>query len=305
MRLAYESAASALACLTLLACGTASEPPPKGLPDAGQPSSCGACASYTDPEVVGRIETETITELSGLAASRTRDGVLYTHNDSGDGARFFAIDRTGALLATYTLEGVVANDIEDVGVGPCPEGSCVYLADIGDNNKKRTNISIYRTPEPTIPGGAVRAVRLTLTYPDGPHNAEALLVSPEGDLVVVEKSSTGTGGVYLLDKDRARGATEATLTRIATLTLPAEAGGLVTGGAFHPCEKRVTLRTYTAMFEYRFTGGLETMFASAPTLIPAGREPQGEAVTYTANGRELLTASEGKRPSVHASACTP
>ena len=64
-------------------------------------------------QAVGRVETDAITELSGLAASRTRDGVFYTHNDSGDGARFFAIDRTGALLATYTLEGVDANDIED------------------------------------------------------------------------------------------------------------------------------------------------------------------------------------------------
>ena len=292
-------------CLALVACTSASEPPPKGLSEAGAPTSCGACASYTDPEAVGRVETDAITELSGLAASRTRDGVFYTHNDSGDGARFFAIDRTGALLATYTLEGVDANDIEDVGVGPCHEGSCLYLADIGDNDKKRANIAIYRTPEPSGPGGPVRAVTTKLTYPDGPHNAEALLVSPEGDLVIVEKSPTGTGGVYLLDKDRAKSATEAVLTRIATLTLPAEAGGLVTGGAFHPCEKRVTLRTYTAMFEYRFTGGLETMFASPPTLIPAGREPQGEAVTYSANGRELLTASEGKRPSVHASACAP
>jgi len=42
--------------------------------------------------------------------SRKNAGVLWIHNDSGDGPRLFAVDRSGMLLGTYTLQGASADD---------------------------------------------------------------------------------------------------------------------------------------------------------------------------------------------------
>ena len=281
--------------------------PDPALADAGpvDPKACRACEAWADPEDEGFVESNELSELSGLAASRTTKGVLYTHNDSGDTARFFALGPTGALQAVLVLDGVKANDIEDIAVGPCPEGSCVFLGDIGDNDEKRKTISIYRVKEPSLTNATLTPSVLVLTYPDGAHNAETLLVSPEGDLVIVTKTPTGRSGAYALGRAEVASAREATLRRIGDVIVPKDGGGLVTGGSFHPCEKRVVLRTYTALFEYRFAGGLETLFASPPTLLPAGREPQGEAVTYSADGTTIYTVSEGKRPPLHAKRCAP
>ena len=52
-----------------------------------------------------------ITESSGLAAS-SRSGIVFTHNDSGDSARFFAVDDAGRTRTTYALPDVQARDWE-------------------------------------------------------------------------------------------------------------------------------------------------------------------------------------------------
>lgn len=293
-----------LATLVALAACSATPSEPAVPPGAPSPSAgvCGGCAAYADAEVSGTVASKELVELSGLAASRRHDGVFYTHNDSGDRARFFAIDERAALRATYELAAVTATDVEDIAVGPCPAGACVFLGDLGDNDERRAEVQVYRVPEPELADGRLTPEVLTLTYPDGPHNAETLLVSPDsGDLVIVTKTPTGRSGVYTAPAGAVPG--RAVLRKVGEVVVPAVGGGLVTGGALHPCEQRVVLRTYTVMLEYRFTGGLETLFAGAPTVIPAGREPQGEAVTYSPNGRSLFTIGEGRGAPLHRSDC--
>lgn len=71
-----------------------------------------------------------INEASGLAASRLHPGVLYTHNDSGDRARIFALDsEDGRMLAQYQVLPADHHDWEDMAVGVCPSkaGSCIYI----------------------------------------------------------------------------------------------------------------------------------------------------------------------------------
>ena len=42
------------------------------------------CSSYEAPETIGEVSGSVIDEASGLAASRTRDGVFFTHGDAAD-----------------------------------------------------------------------------------------------------------------------------------------------------------------------------------------------------------------------------
>src|ERR1051325_6127651 len=95
----------------------------------------------------GVINTDQIIEASGLAASRKNTDVLWTHNDSGDTARIFAISTKAKLLGIYNLKAsnVEAIDWEDIAIGPAPTPGeyYIYIGDIGDNGDKRPGIQVY------------------------------------------------------------------------------------------------------------------------------------------------------------------
>lgn len=239
-------------------------------------------------------------ELSGLALSRRHADVLYAHNDSGDTARFFALSSVDArLLATFSLSNVLADDWEDIAVGPCATekgSSCVYLADIGDNNLKRENVVIYELPEPTLSSDKrLSATAHTFRYPDGPQNAETLLVHPQtGQAYVVGKAFGGASKMYRVTL---RGA-NSMASREGSVSLPGGLLALATGGSFHPDGKRFALRTYGDLFEYAWP-----LSGVAPKELVVPSETQGEAVSYSADGLTWYTASEGKDQVLHATSC--
>jgi hypothetical protein len=254
------------------------------------------CASYGPPVALGPISSR-VHELSGLAASRRHPGLLYTHNDSGDSARFFAMNESATVTAELDLPGATNVDWEDIAVGPCPAGSCVYLSDSGDGTSSRGEYTIYRVTEPeTLPtDGSARSVaydRFPFVYPDGSHNAEALLVHPEtGQMFIIIKEANNPA-LYevptpLVPDQRM------TLRKVTTMAFTA-ADGVVTGATFHPCGDRMLVRTSETLYELaRATGqSLTGMFNAPPFRVPVAVEPQGEAVTYSLDGRRYFTSSE-------------
>ena len=66
----------------------------------------------------------------------------------------------------------------------------VWLADTGDNDADRPTVALIALR----PDGSTSVYRLT--YPDGPHDAEALLLAPDGTPYVVTKEVLGASGVY-------------------------------------------------------------------------------------------------------------
>lgn len=272
-------------------------------PGAGVP------LAHAAGRVLCALEDGRIDESSGLAASPTRD-VMYTHNDSGGGARFFVVDPNCRTSTVVRMLGAEARDWEDMAAGLDERGApSLYFADIGDNSLRRDTVTIYRAPEPAV--GATmsgRVVRFTFRYPDGPHDAEALLVHPRtGEIAIVTKAP-GLSGIYVpASRPQASGVT--TLRRAAEFVVaptgtPGGPAGLVgqltvTGGAVSPAGDRLVLRTYTDAYEWRVTGRLEDAFVTAPVRIAMESTRQGEAITYTRDGRRLVTTTEGRRTPVH------
>src|SRR3954454_5926868 len=131
----------------------------------------------------------TIADAGGFESSGLvdRGRTVLTTNDSGGDAVIYELDtRTGREVGPTTY----ADSVEDVeALAPGPDGT-VWAADIGDNLRRRDDVAVYRvTPGH---GGSRRAPRFTLTYPDGAHDAETLLVQPRtGRLLVVSKSVFG------------------------------------------------------------------------------------------------------------------
>jgi len=278
-------------------------PPP---PPPASPLFNAACDGDLQGSVAGQVESSALVETSGAAASRANAGVLWAHNDSGDTARVFAMTTSGHHLAWFQLAGASAVDWEDMAIGPGPQNgeSYLYLADIGDNNHARASVVVYRVPEPTIDvqhppaDGQVltNATALTLQYPDGPHDAEALAVDPaNGDLVIVTKEISGQAGVYV------RPTSAATSTLDRKDPIPLGPGTLVTGADASPDGTAVVLRTYTSVlvFPRASSSQLDEAFRSGWCAGASAPEQQGEAIAVSPNGRGYVTVSEGANPPIN------
>lgn len=246
-------------------------------------------------------------EASGLAPSAVHDGAYYTHNDSGDAPRFFATNCAGDDLGTYSLMGASAVDWEDMEAGPCDGKRCLYFADIGDNDAVRSSVAIYRALEPaSLSAGAhvLPSEKVTFTYPDGAHDAEALLVHPQtGAMVIVTKVTRGASGVYRFPAPFTPGAT-VVLEKAGEVAIPS-GSPRVTSGAAHPGARGVLLRTYTSAFFFPMAAGqtIEQALAASACDVPVMLELQGESISFTAKGDGYVTASEQSGQSLHFVAC--
>src|SRR5215213_4949521 len=107
---------------------------------------------YAAPVRLAKLEDGAIDESSGVAASRRNPGLFWTHNDSGDGPFLYAFDRAGGKRGTWRVAGARAFDWEDMAAGPGPQAGQAYLyvGDIGDNDRSRREIVVYRVTEPVV-----------------------------------------------------------------------------------------------------------------------------------------------------------
>lgn len=242
-------------------------------------------------------------EASGIAASRRTPGVLWSHNDSGE-PLVFALTAAGAVRGRVRVTGARLVDWEAVAVGTCPQGTCLYLADIGDNDARRRSITIYRTPEPA-PGETASAPveALHATYPDGPQDAEAFILLPGGAMLIVTKGDMGPVALYRFPSPFQDGATVA-LERVALL-VPAVGKGKramvarpdrITDAGVSPDGRWIVLRTNRAIRFYEardFAAG--RIRAAYQYDIGFLGEPQGEGVALSANGAVWLAGEGGGR----------
>jgi hypothetical protein len=266
----------------------------------------------------GRVRSSSATELSGLALSRTQTGVLWTHNDSGDVPRILAISADGTLRAELRVTGADNVDWEDIALGRAPGGGGtenLYIADIGDNEQRRSRVVVYSVPEPRVEPGAGAGVargataaarRLVLRYPDGAHDAEALLVDPATDtLAIVTKSFDGAARVYVTA--RRPGRAVRTLHRAGTL--PLAPGAAITAGDISADGATVVLRGYDRAYAFARRGAepIGRALRRRPCLAGAdlAEEGQGEALALVADGRAFYTVPEGARPIVRRYAPAP
>ncbi len=284
-------------------------------------SSCASFArsdAFASARTMGKIESDSLRELSGIAASRRNPGVLYVHNDSGDAPQIYAINEKAQLLGACHIQGATERDWEDIAVGPGPDPnrSYVYIGDIGDNAAKRPEIIVYRVPEPKVDAatpfgqmttGAAEALRLV--YPDKPRDAETLLVDPlTRDLYIISKREFAPR-VYRAAYPQST-TQQIKLEQVAVLPL----GTFPTGGDVSPDGRRVIVRGMfnAALWERPAGEGspdsksrvgnpvpLWQAFSGPPKAIPVAAEPQGEAICFDNKGAGYFTISEGRHPSLY------
>lgn len=244
-----------------------------------------------------------VREASGAALGRRAAGVIWTHNDSGEPI-IVGIDSAGAVRTRAWVAGAQVVNWEDVAVGPCPTGTCLYIGDIGDNATRRREIVVYRVTEPR-PGdqstGTAEAFRAT--YPGGARDAEALFVARDGGVFIVSKGERGPIALYRFPMPL-RSGVPMRLQRVATLAAgPAPRAGRVTGASISPDDRWIVLRTLTSLSFYRADRLMRGVATRPITVdIRAAREVQGEGVALADDGTVYLVGEGGgpRRPGTFA-----
>ena len=253
---------------------------------AQTPSPASSCTQIGRP-----LFLPAVPEASGIAQA---GGVLWTHNDS-DAPVLFRLDASGRPTAVI-VAGAEVRDWEDLAIARTLEGTdFLYIADIGDNRASRERITIYEVPVPapgsttTKPANAYHA-----RYPDGPHDAEALLIVPGSAQLEL---SPATPQTFIITKEVPQ-----RVYRLQTALNPGETGGLalfrtlkekvrITGAAASPDGRWIALRSNRTLFLYKTDDFLKD---GSPIRVDLTRfkEPQGEGVAFGSGG-DLYLVSEG------------
>ncbi|HST67447.1 MAG TPA: hypothetical protein VLM05_19900 [Mycobacteriales bacterium] len=242
-----------------------------------------------DARTLCTIRDSRIPESSGLAASADR---LWTVNDGGDRLQVFELDRTCAVRRVIT-DPIDPYDVEDL--ARAADGT-LWLADTGDNALNRSTVALERVR----PDGSATLFRLT--YPDGPHDAEALLLMPSGEIFIATKEPLAANVYTPVGPLSASRPTA--LRRVASIGLlpTGTAGGpvgtagqvVVTGGAVSPDGRSVALRTYTDAYVWAVPSGdvVAALKSGDRARVALPPTAQGEGLAFASDGRSLLTSTE-------------
>lgn len=270
--------AALLVSLPLFSCGRSEQ---SGTVQAAMASPCAA------PARLAALPKDLV-EASGMAVSRAHEGVIWVIND-GD-PHLYAIDRSGQQLGKVRVP-VKVGDWEDLALAPCATGDCIYIGDIGDNQHERDDVAILRIPEPAPSDPqTAQPERFAFRYPDGPRDAEALIVLPGERLHIVTKGRHGPVALYRFPPLAPGGVLALEQVRAFTPGV-VQMPDMVTGASATPSGKWVAIRAYAWVDLYPADEQGLAAERKARMPLESLRERQGEGVAITDDG-ELLFVSE-------------
>lgn len=258
---------------------------------------------------VAKVVPTEASEISGLFISS--DNLFFVHNDSGDTSRFFGIDAKGHLVTTLYFRGDPSKkpfgvtDCEDMagGPGPVKNKNYLYLGDIGDNGANRPYVTVYRLPEPDKLSSTMHIGNdaVHFKYPNGPQDAETLMVDPILKELIIISKRQDTVGVYSAPLFFKNGDT-VIMKKRGGLFLPGK--GLfkyVVSGDISRDGRQILLKTYTNVYYWLRNGNepISQTLQRRPTKLPYTLEPQGEAIGFSPDGKAYYCISEGKNAVIY------
>lgn len=242
-----------------------------------------AC-TVTDPRVVG---------LSGLIVTDSGYISISDSNFDKTKIRVWYFDKKCHVTRSISYP-TSAYDPEDAAIG---RDGTIYVADIGDNDRTRKSIGLWRIP----PGSSTPHI-YRYRYPDHAHDAEAILLASDDTPIFVTKD-IGGGQIFVPTGPADPSGKPVSLRSVGVFNPPDSTtpnglglvGGLViTGGANSRDRTLVALRTYADAYLWRVVDGdvVKAITTTKPVPVPLPGEPQGESVAFDASGTHLFTVSD-------------
>jgi hypothetical protein len=279
-------------------------------------------APYHSAVHVADVANRGLSEVSGLAASRLRDDLLWAVNDSGGKARLYAFGLDGRDRGCVRVEGAMNRDWEDLASFRLDGGAYLLIADVGDNGAKRRTSVLYAVAEPPIRGeklgkNAEVPVSWTLRfrYEDGSRDCEAVAVDAAGGRILLLTKRRFPSALYelpLAERGRDGVALARRVTEVPHLPRPSSRwwplpgsgkrslrrlGSFATAMDLAADGSAAAVLTYGDAFLFSRSGGESwaEAFARSPRRIALPRLRQAEALTFVPDGHTLYVTSEGRR----------
>ncbi|MDR1808452.1 MAG: hypothetical protein LBR33_11175 [Propionibacteriaceae bacterium] len=183
----------------------------------------------------------------------------------------YGVDETGAVQARLTFAGATPNAAS---LGFFSDS--LYIADIADPGLDRDAVTVYGLPLTAVSGDReVPATAFEFSYPDGPHDAAALLIRPDGQLLFA--TTAPVARLYAAPLNPSPD----TVNRLEVVAnLP---DGITDG--LYLSDDLIAVRTAAEILV------LET---GTYTVVATGAvETAGEALALSLDGTTLLTAADG------------
>ena len=230
-------------------------------------------------------------EASGIADSRANPGYLWVEQDSGNPPDITLLQHNGTVLKSVHLANAENRDWEDIvlSTGPIAGKQYLYIAETGDNLLVHPDYAIYRLEEPLAATDTVQQVdRIAFFYPDGSHNAEAILVDPATkDIFIITKTDLHSKLFKLTYPYSTKQMNK--VEEVGTLPY-----NYAVSAAISPTGRELVVKTYDAIYYYPRAAGetIPQTLSRKYVSLPYQREPQGEAIVFDNNDSGYFTLSE-------------
>jgi hypothetical protein len=270
-------------------------------PALAEPTAASVPVPPANPgTIVCTIRDTVAVGMTGLVATSTGYVVIDGKNPAWGQLRVIYLDKScNRSSGTQAYSGSGAIDPQDVAID---SKGVLWVADIGDSNNPvqpvRELVSLWKVPSRT---GSMTHYKFS--YPDGAHNAEALLLDGKGAPIFVTKEISAAAGIYTFSGTLTTASTMK-LTKVGSfrpqqtgtankLGSHGQAQNSVTGGAVAPGGGRVALRTLSDAYEWDVSGGdvVAALTTGTPRITPLPNEDQGYGIAYSADGKSFLTVS--------------
>lgn len=269
-----------------------------------------AAPNYASGVALGTVNSTDIVEASGLMASRQNPGILWVHNDHGFSGSAFALSTNGALAMKCIVQNMTFGDFEDIAIGPGPSVhyQYIYIGDIGDNDLNRSQIRVFRFPEPAVyPYQAARptvqglpnAQELVLRYPDGPFDCEGMMIDPvTGDLLLATKRESNSR-VYRATQAALAGPAPVTLQFVRNIPFDDVSGADISSdGSLIAVRREDDASVWRRAPGQSISSALGGQEVEIP-VIGEPTEPNGEGLGFHPTGLGYYTISEEANPVIY------
>jgi len=270
--------------------------------------------SWADEPVskLPKIESDAITEASGLAIS-TKDGnFLWVINDSGGTTDLHLMGLKGEDRGKVKVEGVENRDWEDLSSFTVNGTHCLLIADTGDNQAKHDTSTLHILKEPALPApgkkleGSVKVERsIHFQFEGGAVDCESVAVDAAAGKIILLSKRTRPPQVYELPLvPSAAGLQIARRTGTTAVESPAgdsvPVGNQPTSLDISPDRSYAAVVTYYGAFVFprsKDETWAEALAKKPRSLGPHGL-PQAESIAFSKDSGTLFIVSEGKHSMV-------
>ena len=264
-------------------------------------------ANFSKAIDLGEIENTHLMEVSGIVSSKKYPGFFWAQNDSGNSNSIYLLDSTGRGTKEVTIKGAANRDWEDLGLFVESNGtSTIFLGDFGDNNNAWPFNILYWITEPdiaTLPStSSVNCSSITFTIPDGSRDIECMLIDQKTKDVYLITKRDVKKRLYKISANKlipsarvvAEFIEELNFSIPPSLDNALQKAHYITSGTVSKDNTEIIVKNYSQLFYWRRKTGesIEDALMRPSKNIEYWVEPQGEAISFNANGSAFVTISE-------------